>query len=72
MNFELNKRKFWPCLPAGRWGRIRIYILIVIIVLSGVNIYLYFLRKSIYDFIREEVLLDAKRIEQIRTFRHKA
>lgn len=55
----INKTKFW-------WGVVGL----VVLVLVGVNVYLFFLRKSIFEFIEQEAELSNKRVEQIREFRH--
>jgi len=55
---NIDKKKFW-------WGMVGL----IIVVLAGVNIHLYLLRKSIVEFIKYEAELGNRRIEQIRGFR---
>ena len=54
----INKRKFW-------W----VVVVLVILVLLGVNIYLYWLKNSIYNFIVKEAELGKERMESIQKTR---
>ena len=58
MNLTVDKTKFW-------WGMIGL----IVLVLAGVNIYLYWLRASIREFVRGEIQMDNRRIEQINEIR---
>jgi hypothetical protein len=60
MNFTADKRKFW-------WGMIGL----IVLVLGGLNIHLFWLRKSINNFVLEEAILDNNRMGKIEEFRQK-